>query len=145
MNKKIEDFFELPQKEKHSTINLPNKTNNDMLPLMPKDLDLNSFDQEMDDIANQAISSFEEIMQRAESTEDRHAGSVYAAASDFLKSALTAKTQKMKARLDAINAQLKMNQQQPPKEEAPSIQLNTRADVLRSFQTQKNENDKNDK
>ena len=86
-------------------------------------------DKEMDDIATQAISSYEQLMSLGMNMTDMAAGPVFANAANMLKIALDAKDSKVSRKLKQIDLMLKkarLDQQSSKKEtEAEDIEATT--------------------
>jgi len=71
------------------------------------EIDLDSSDRELDELAEKAIKSHEELMELANNVEQKYIGEVASVASSMLASAITARTNKIKKKLDMIDLQIK--------------------------------------
>ena len=68
---------------------------------------LDEHDDEMDDIAQQAIDSYQQLMNLGMNVGDREAGSIFDSASKMLKTALEARDSKVTAKLRQIDLMIK--------------------------------------
>jgi len=68
---------------------------------------LDTHDDEMDDIAQQAIDSYQQLMNLGMNVGDREAGSIFDSASKMLKTALEARDSKVTAKLRQIDLLIK--------------------------------------
>ena len=68
---------------------------------------LDSSDQELDELAEYAITAHKDLMDLAMNVEQRFAGEISGAAANFLGQAITARTNKIKKKLDMIALQIK--------------------------------------
>ena len=64
-------------------------------------------DKELDDLAEKAKQSYEDIMDLGMNVESRYAGRVFETASNMLKNAIDAKSQKLDKKLKMVELQLK--------------------------------------
>src|SRR6056300_1277498 len=64
-------------------------------------------DKELDDLAEKAKQSYEDLMDLGMNVESRYAGRVFETASNMLKNAIDAKSQKLDKKLKMIELQLK--------------------------------------
>tara|TARA_R110000823_G_scaffold32114_5_gene90736 strand:- start:7937 stop:8458 length:522 start_codon:yes stop_codon:yes gene_type:complete len=78
---------------------------------LPAVRDLEANDKEMDDLADIAINTFDELMQLGKDAEERFAGEIFSNAARMLDTALTAKTNKINKKLKMIELQLKKQRQ----------------------------------
>ena len=69
--------------------------------------ELDSHDKEMDDIAKHALESYQDMINRGASVQDKHVADVFDAAAKMLNISLDAKDAKAKRRLKTIEMQLK--------------------------------------
>lgn len=69
--------------------------------------DISAHDGEMDDIAQRALESYEELREFGLNSTDAHAGKILEVASQMLKTALDARNSKSDRRLKTIDLQLK--------------------------------------
>ena len=68
---------------------------------------LEEHDLEMDDIAQQAVDSYQQLMNLGMNVGDREAGSIFDSAAKMLKTALEAKESKVNAKLKQIDLMVK--------------------------------------
>ena len=68
---------------------------------------LDEHDDEMDDIGQQAIDSYQQLMNLGMNVGDREAGSIFDSAAKMLKTALEAKESKVNAKLKQIDLMVK--------------------------------------
>lgn len=125
MTKQIEDFFNLPsgdnQKESENKVE---KTKEELMVeaeqiysslttaekvdhALPTVVGLDSHDSEMDDIADKAVKTFDNLIALGGNVPDMHAGKIYEVAGQMLKTALEAKNAKAEKKLRMIELQLK--------------------------------------
>jgi len=74
---------------------------------IPTITDLSTSDQEMDELAEKAVQSFDELMSLGMNVEQRYAAPIFDAASKMLGHAVLAKTAKLDKKLKAIDLELK--------------------------------------
>ena len=138
MTKKLEDLLNLPdskeiikkdtQKEKSvSVINDQKETIRDISEMdkiasaLPQVKGLGEMaDSELNDIADRALSSYEDLMDLGMNVESRYSGRVFEVAGGLLKTSLDAKTAKLDKKLKMIELQLKkqkMDQDGGPSED----------------------------
>jgi len=67
-------------------------------------------DKELDDLAEKAKQSYEDLMDLGMNVESRYAGRVFETASNMLKNAIDAKSQKLDKKLKMVELQLKKQQ-----------------------------------
>ena len=68
---------------------------------------LDEHDEEMDDIAQQAVDSYQQLMNLGMNVGDREAGSIFDSAAKMLKKALEAKDSKIDSKLKQIDLMIK--------------------------------------
>ena len=68
---------------------------------------LDEHDEEMDDIAQQAVDSYQQLMNLGMNVGDREAGSIFDSAAKMLKTALEAKDSKIDSKLKQIDLMIK--------------------------------------
>jgi hypothetical protein len=132
MTKKLEEEFNLPSIEeatkKESTYDTPsyddpNEPSTDIIEVQDVEkalsnaekIDqalqnvkgLNDHDVEMDDIGQQAMDSYQQLMNLGMNVGDREAGHIFDSASKMLKTALEAKESKINAKLKQIDLMVK--------------------------------------
>jgi hypothetical protein len=125
MTKKMEDFFNLPSTEKSEEEDQhPLRTKEEILVeanqimsalttaekvdhALPIVNGLDTHDNEMDDIADRAVKTFNDLIVLGGNVPDMHAGKIYEVAGQMLKTALEAKNAKAEKKLRMIELQLK--------------------------------------
>ena len=126
MTKKLEEFFHLtPTEETPVTAEeQPPKTKEELFAeadtilnalttaekvdhALPTVTGLDAHDVDMDDIADKAIKTYQDLLVTAGNTPDMHAGKMYEVAGQMLKTALDAKNAKAEKKLRMIELQLK--------------------------------------
>jgi hypothetical protein len=145
MTKKLEDFFNVdntePDRNDTDELQLPLSTN--VVPMtipdaselttqmdiadridkaLPQVRGLETEDKDLDDYAQQAMDSFNKLMDLGFNMDDRNAGKVFEVASTMMGNAITAKTAKLDKKLKMVELQLKaarLAQTQKPEEDTP--------------------------
>lgn len=132
MTRKLEELFNLPPTEEEVNAAVPSlEENRNSIALIDATIDkidsalpavkgLESTDEEMDQLAEMAKSSYNDLMDLGMQVDSRFASEIFSVASNMLGHAITAKTAKLDKKLKMIDLQLKkmrLDQQQP---EAPS-------------------------
>jgi hypothetical protein len=124
MTKKMEEFFNLPPAQEEEVEALPEKTKEELFAdaqqiysslstaekvdmALPTVVGLERHDYEMDDIADKAVKTFEDLIALGGNVPDLHAGKIYEVAGQMLKTALEAKNAKAERKLKMIELQLK--------------------------------------
>ena len=123
MTKKLEELFDLPQdvpeeSEEDETTDVGEQENIPVLADNLAELDkisaalpavrgLEASDKEMDDLADKAIKSFDDLMDLGMNIDSRWASDVFNTASSMLGHAITAKNAKLNKKLKMIELQLK--------------------------------------
>jgi len=124
MTKKLEELFDLPQEESEDSDDEETTTDvgeQETIPVLSDNLDelekisaalpavrgLEASDQEMDDLADKAVKSFDDLMDLGMNIDSRWASDVFNTASSMLGHAITAKNAKMNKKLKMIELQLK--------------------------------------
>lgn len=124
MTKKLEDFFNLSAEDIDNIEETPIKTKEELLSdareiytslttaekvdyALPTVTGLETHDSEMDDIADKAVKTFEDLISLGGNVPDMHAGKIYEVAGQMLKTALDAKNSKAERKLKMIELQLK--------------------------------------
>jgi hypothetical protein len=125
MTKKMEDFFNLPPSVPMEVEEeLPTKSREELLIeassicssmstaekvdfALPTVVGLEAHDNDMEDIAKKAISTFNDLIALGGNVPDMHAGKIYEVAGQMLKTALDAKNAKADRKLKMIELQLK--------------------------------------
>lgn len=125
MTKKMEDFFNIPPAEASPVEEpQPQKTREQVMVeanqiysslstaekvdyALPTVVGLDAHDNDMDDIARRASSTFNDLLALGGNVPDMHAGKIYEVAGQMLKIALEAKNAKADKKLKMIELQLK--------------------------------------
>ncbi len=117
MTKKLEEEFNLPpiEKDKVTTeltmapeeIQQVIATADKIDSALPQVTGLNSLDTDMDNYAQKAMDTFDDLVALGNNVEDRHAALIFDVASKMMNNAITAKTEKMNKKLKMIDLQLK--------------------------------------
>ena len=135
MTRKLEELFDLPPTPQEIDTALPvipaaretlaalDSAIDKIDSALPAVRGLDATDQEMDDLASMAQSSYRDLMDLGMQVDSRFASEIFGVASNMLGHAITAKTAKLDKKLKMIDLQLKkmrLDQQAPP-EEAPTM------------------------
>jgi len=120
MTKKLEELFDLPQDipEEDETTDVGEQENIPVLADNLAELDkisaalpavkgLEASDREMDELADKAVKSFDDLMDLGMNIDSRWASDVFNTASSMLGHAITAKNAKINKKLKMIELQLK--------------------------------------
>ena len=122
MTKKLEDLFDLPdaedikQEDSETTEVVVKKLEAALKDVdkvdaaLPTVRDLETSDEELDDIAETAKNTFNDLMDLGMNVEARYSGDVFNNASRMLETALTAKTNKINKKLKMVELQIKKAQ-----------------------------------
>jgi len=121
MTKKLEELFELASGDDNElTIPLPDVTEevteNDLSALdkieaaLPMVKGLEAADNEMDELAEMATSSYKDLMDLGMQVESRFSSEIFNSASSMLGHAITAKTAKINKKLKMLDLQMKKAQ-----------------------------------
>lgn len=122
MTKKLEELFNLPEKENIQPVETEPKLDHEQvrsiedsiravealtgnLPQIKELDDLN--DRELDDLAKKAEEAYDDLMDLGMNVEVRYSGRIFEVASSMIKNAIDAKGMKMEKKLKAIDLQLK--------------------------------------
>ena len=148
MTKKLEELFEFdklePAEESNTTLTVEQTraaitaidTNIDKIDLaLPAVRDLDASDRELDELADLAKQSYQDLSDLGMNVDSRFAAELFAVAGTMLGHALTAKTTKLNKKLKMIDLQLKkarLDQQAPDTELLPTAegQILSRNDLL---------------
>lgn len=134
MNRKLEQLFDLPSSESSDDATEQEEIREQLVAIdhnidkidsaLPTVKGLEATDQEMDDLADLAKSSYEELMSLGMQVDSRFASDIFAVASNMLGHAITAKTAKLDKKLKMIDLQLKKARldQNTPADMAPAVQ-----------------------
>ena len=129
MTRRLEELFDLPPSESETTepdtvpatqIQLKeiDATIDKIDQALPAVRGLDASDQEMDDLANKAQETFDNLMDLGFNVDSRYSAEIFAVAGTMLGHALTAKTAKLNKKLKMVDLQLKkmkMDQDQASK------------------------------
>jgi hypothetical protein len=163
MTKRLEELFQFDQLEPTEQSDTPPltveqtraaivaiDTNIDKIDsALPAVRDLDASDRELDELADLAKQSYQDLSDLGMQVESRFAAELFAVAGAMLGHALTAKTTKLNKRLKMIDLQLKkarLDQQAPVQEQLPTAegQILSRNDLLERLMASRTtlENDK---
>lgn len=117
---------------------------------LPQVRGLEASDAEMDDLANRARESFDDLMNLGMQVDSRYASEIFAVAGTMLGHAITAKTAKLNKKLRMIDLQLKKAKMDNDQTEKPQVaqgqgRILDRNDLLRTLAARDNETPKPDK
>lgn len=149
MNRKLEQLFDLPMAEPAADDTLETDVREQLVALddtidkidtaLPLVRGLEASDREMDDLADLAKSSYEELMSLGMQVDSRFASDIFSVASNMLGHAITAKTAKLDKKLKMIDLQLKkarldqtQNNSEPPAVTGTGVVL-SRNDLLQKI------------
>lgn len=119
MTRKLQELFDLPPNDQPEAQAEPtidqtrtfiaeiDDTIDKIDAALPGVRDLSASDQEMDDLAQKATDSFDELMNLGMNVDSRFAAEIFGVAGTMLGHALTAKTAKLNKKLKVIDLQLK--------------------------------------
>jgi hypothetical protein len=119
MTKKLESLFDLPESTAEDTTeSLTNEqTQTAMVSIdlaidkidaaLPAVKDLDTSDQELDELADMATEKFKDLMDLGMQVDSRFASEIFAVAGTMLGHALTAKTTKLNKKLKMVDLQLR--------------------------------------
>lgn len=126
MTKKLEELLELPEVEEvMEQVEPPKEQSKKEVTKLERSIDefdkISSAlpmvkglgelaDKELDDLADKAKASYEDLMDLGMNVESRYAGRVFEVASNMLKNAIDAKSQKLDKKLKMIELQIKKQQ-----------------------------------
>ena len=131
MTRKLEELFDLPPTTEEVDAAVPSiaenrtaiQTLDDAIDkidaALPAVRGLESTDQEMDELAGLATSSYKDLMDLGMQVDSRFASEIFGVASNMLGHAITAKTAKLDKKLKMIDLQMKkvrLDQQQADKD-----------------------------
>jgi hypothetical protein len=118
MTRKLESLFDFPisadepdtqlsTEQTHTAIVAIDATIDKIDAALPAVRDLDSSDQELDDIAAKATETFENLTDLGFNVDSRYAAELFAVAGTMLGHALTAKTTKLQKKLKVLDLQMK--------------------------------------
>ena len=119
MTKKLEDLLNLPENKEETVV--PASAKNEIEETFDAMAEFDKIsaalpsvkglgekaDQELDDIAQRALQTYEDLMDLGMNVESRYSGRVFEVAGNMLKTSLDAKTAKLDKKLKMIELQLK--------------------------------------
>jgi hypothetical protein len=158
MTKKLEELFDFPPSEQPEATPTVEQTRTQLAEIdatidkidaaLPTVRDLETGDNELDEIATMAKDSYNNLMDLGMQVEGRFASEVFAVAGTMLGHALTAKTAKLNKKLKMIDLQLKklkLDQDQATKSgnepvETAHGQVLSRNDLLQRLLSTKDQN-----
>ena len=159
MTRKLEELFDLPSSEPESDSQPAiNETKSALVAIdetidkidsaLPAVRGLEASDTEMDDIADKAQKTFDDLMDLGMNVDSRFAAEIFSVAGTMLGHALTAKTAKMNKKLKMIELQMKkmkldkdLQGDEGPAETAQGQVLN-RNDLLERLMASREQNNK---
>jgi len=160
ITRKLEDLFDLPLSGCESETTEPESIPATHLALkeidttidkidaaLPAVRGLDASDQEMDDLANKAQETFDNLMDLGFNVDSRYSAEIFAVAGTMLGHALSAKTAKLNKKLKMVDLQLKkMKQDQASKTDDEPMetahgQVLSRNDLLERLIATRNQND----
>jgi len=163
MTRKLEELFDLPPTSKEVETAVPDlEENRNTIVALDEAIDkidtalpavkgLDATDSEMDELADLAKQSYNELMDLGMQVDSRFASEIFGVASNMLGHAITAKTAKLDKKLKMIDLQLKkmrLDQQQADKDaDAGAVQQGTgvvlsRNDLLEQILKRNDQNSK---
>ena len=161
MTKRLEELFQFDQLEPINETDAPPlsveqtraaivaiDTNIDKIDsALPAVRDLDTSDRELDELADLAKQSYQDLSDLGMQVESRFAAELFAVAGTMLGHALTAKTTKMNKKLKMIDLQLKklrLDQQTPQDEHMPTAEghILSRNDLLERLVGSRDQKDK---
>jgi hypothetical protein len=116
MTRKLEELFDLPPSDTTEPDTVPatqiqlkeiDATIDKIDAALPAVRGLDASDAEMDDIANKAQETFDNLMDLGFNVDSRYASEIFAVAGTMLGHALTAKTAKLNKKLKMVELQMK--------------------------------------
>jgi len=159
MTRRLEELFDLPPSGCDSEITEPDTVPSTQIALqeintaidkidqaLPAVCGLDASDKEMDDLADKAQETFDNLMDLGFNVDSRYASEIFAVAGTMLGHALTAKTAKLNKKLKMIDLQMKKvkldrdTQGDEPTAKAHGQVLN-RNDLLEMIKTNRDQKD----
>jgi hypothetical protein len=117
MTRKLEELFDLPQSGPEPETPTTKTTRADIVAIdaaidkideaLPAVRGLDASDKEMDDLADKAQETFDNLMDLGFNVDSRYASEIFAVAGTMLGHALTAKTAKLNKKLKMVELQMK--------------------------------------
>ena len=161
MTRKLEELFDLPPSGCDSETTEPDTVPATQMQLQEIDATIDKIDQalpavrgldasdaEMDELANKAQETFDNLMDLGFNVDSRYASEIFAVAGTMLGHALTAKTAKLNKKLKMVDLQLKklkMDQDQAGKSPEENMetahgQVLSRNDLLERLSNSRDQN-----
>jgi hypothetical protein len=144
MTKKLEDLFNLDEKNKPEVEKPPIRKATEVTDLnkqyeavaaitqtLPDIQELNELDEaELDNLANKAEQAYDDLMDLGMNVEVRYSGRIFEVAGTMLGHAITAKSNKIEKKLKAIDIQLKKYKIDKDNNEDPNDVINGQGYVV---------------
>lgn len=145
MSRKLEDLINIPpisemqaaiERSEELSVAIDNSgvtfTLNDKLEAaLPIVADIMAHDNEMDDIAGRALSSYNELCNMADNTPAMYSGKIYEVAANMLRTAMDAREAKLQKKLRIVEMQLKKLRIDKVKDESgESVTTNSNSNVF---------------
>ena len=161
MTRRLEELFDLPPSGSESETTEPDTVPATQIQLKEIDATIDKIDQalpavrgldasdaEMDDLANKAQETFDNLMDLGFNVDSRYSAEIFAVAGTMLGHALTAKTAKLNKKLKMVDLQLKkmkMDQDQASKGGDQAVetahgQVLSRNDLLERLMSTRDQN-----
>ena len=114
MTRKLEELFDLPDAPEETPAPVPPVIAPETLEsidkieaALPQVRGLETSDNEMDELATQALESYKDLMDLGMNVDSRYASEILSVASNMLGHAITAKTAKLNKKLRMVDLQMK--------------------------------------
>ena len=160
MTRKLEELFDLPRSDNETTPLVPEEAKQQIARIdadidkidaaLPMVRELDTSDKELDDLAELAKSSYQDLTDLGFNVDSRFSAEIFAVASSMLGHALSAKTAKINKKLKMIDLQMKKlkldqdaakNATEDPVETAHG-QVLSRNDLLERLMASRDQKDK---
>jgi hypothetical protein len=136
MTRKLEELFDFPPSETAEDAPTVEQTRTQLAEIdatidkidaaLPTVRNLDTGDQELDELASKAQETFNDLMDLGMNVDSRYASEIFAVASSMLGHALTAKTTKLNKKLKMVDLQLKkLKMDQDQQRNAPEEAMET--------------------
>lgn len=145
MTKKLEDLFNLEQKESSKEVVKPEKETHEQVrslndsykaveeitKSLPQITELNDLDdKELDNLASKAEQAYDDLMDLGMNVEVRYASRIFEVASSMMTNAINAKNAKIDKKLKAVDLQLKKYKIDKDNNEDPNDMINGQGYVI---------------
>jgi hypothetical protein len=145
MTKKLEDLFNLEQKDSGKEIAKPEKETHEQVrslddsykaveeitKTLPQIAELNDLDdRELDNLATKAEQAYDDLMDLGMNVEVRYASRIFEVASSMMTNAINAKNAKIDKKLKAVDLQLKKYKIDKDNNEDPNDMINGQGYVI---------------